>query len=331
MTYTPILHYTISFSNQLIQMRKLLMFVGSNRIPVLALGLLFFLVSPNYAQKKAKKKKNKVSEAYELDEDFLFNDSIPNLEYEMTEEEIGVTDAEVVRKKKKKKKEKKALYYGLKGKKGFVRRGTSSSVTTEVFRFVEAKYLMDDAYQIKIHYYDPKTRKIRVKNYFDLKAQIKKGRPIYLLHGKYSRYRNKILRSEGYFYKGLQHGKWWEFDGKGILTEKIRYDLGHTKESEITYYDPGKTKIKEIVPIMHGSKNGMYYRFYENGVMAVQGEYEYDKRVKLWRHWFETRQRQKHVQYPIRWNEQKDERLLREWDTKGKLIYDLDRGGNLNK
>ncbi|MEO1652381.1 MAG: hypothetical protein AAFU64_02450, partial [Bacteroidota bacterium] len=108
-----------------------------------------------------------------------------------------------------------------------------------------------------------------------------------------------------------------------------KYDLGHYEDSEITYYDNAKTKVKEIIPRMHGRKQGKYYLFYENGVTAVEGEYVNNARVKMWREWYDTRQRKSHTMYPTRWHDQKDPVLLRKWNTRGQLTYDIDRGGEL--
>ncbi|NJL14976.1 MAG: hypothetical protein HC913_19580 [Microscillaceae bacterium] len=130
-------------------------------------------------------------------------------------------------------------------------------------------------------------------------------------------------------YKGLKHDKWWEFDSKGTLIEKITYHLGHSAEAKISYYDEAETKMKEIVPFVHGRCEGKYYRFYENGVIAEMGDYENNAKVKLWREWHANRARKRDTQCPQNWWDEKEPFLLREWNEKGQMTYDLDRGGKL--
>ncbi len=301
-------------------------------ILILSITISILSAVDTYAQKKGKKKKKSEKEALTLDEDILESDSIPNVELELSEEELNLAKEEEKRNQRKRnKKKKKKIYLGIKTKGGFTKNATRSYTDTEVFRFIEPSYLMDDPYQQDIYYYDIKDRKIRHKDYYTIKTYLKKGKKILLLHGPYAKYRNREKREEGYFYKGTKHGKWKEYDRNFTLMEKLKYDLGHPADSKITYYDAAKTKVKEVMPIQHGRRQGKYYLFYENGVMAMEGEYENDKKVKMWREWYETRQRKKDMLYPLYWWEDKEAKLLREWNQRGQLMYDIDRGGKLNK
>lgn len=298
-----------------------------NYLRLILAGIVFLLMTIN-TQAQKKKEKN-----LELDTKSLEGDSIPNLdvELEMTEEELALDEQQKQQKeRKKKKKKKKKIYFGIKTKGGFIKKPTGSSITLELFRMVGADLLMKDPYQQEVHFYDVKARKVKSTTYYNFKSRLKKGQNLYLLHGKYEKFKNKVLRVEGYYYKGLKHGKWREFNSKEILLEKIQYHLGYTYESFITYYDAGETKVKEVVPMVHGRKQGVYYYFHENGAIALAGKYENNTKVGMWREWYDRRNKKTTKMYPTRWWEEKEPVLLQKWNESGKLVYDVDRGGKLN-
>ena len=300
---------------------------------LLGLGLVICILTPTLAQKKDKKNKKgkKEENLLVLDERLLERDSIPNLTLEMSEEELNLAQEEENQRKKKKKKKKKKIYFGMKTSGGFTKKVTSSYVDLRLFRYIDSDHVMKDPYQKEIHYFDPKSKKIKTINYHDFVAQKKKGRSMMLLHGQYRRFRSKKMREEGFFYKGMKHGKWVEYDKRGVVLEKVKYDLGFPEESKIVYYDAGQKKVKEIIPIMHGRIQGTYYKFHENGATEIQGKYENNKPVGLWRHWFETRQRYQHVMHPTKWWDEAEPVKLREWNKKGRMVYDIDRGGEVKR
>lgn len=277
---------------------------------------LFSITLPAFAQKK------KGVDSTEA----LMSDSIPELEIKFDEEELNLADQADSQRKNKNSKKKYKKYFGIKTKRGFARKDDE---TLELFRLIGSNYLMKNSYQRDIYYYDTKNNRIKNDNYNDLSAKIKKGLIVFLLHGPYQRLRNGEVRERGFFYKGDKHGKWEEFDGNGILLEKAKWELGWPAESKITYYDQQKTKIKEIIPMVHGRMQGKYYQFYENGVIAVEGTYDNNCKVSLWREYYENRQRKMDTQCPTRWYDKKEAYKLREWDKQGKMIYDIDRGGKL--
>jgi len=299
---------------------------------ILILGVCYSISIEAQAQKKDKKEvpNNEEEGILELDEQEFFNEDQPNLRYELSDEEAKLAKEEEKQNKKRKKKKKKKIYFGLKTKGGFTKTG-SSTITLEIFRMIEEDtYLIKDSYQKEIYYYDTKAKRIKQDSYDDFRAKLKKGLSAYLLHGQYQKYRNQELREEGYYYKGLKHDKWTEYDGKGILTEKVTFHLGYPEDSEITYYDAGQKKVKEIIPIMHNRKEGKYYRFYENGVVAESGDYQNNCKVGTWREWHENRARKEDRQYPQRWWEEKEPLLLRQWTEQGVMTYDIDRGGKVS-
>ncbi|NJO01224.1 MAG: hypothetical protein HC880_05545 [Bacteroidia bacterium] len=318
------------------------MFLKFSKHIILFIGILLVFTQISLAQKKDRRDRQKKEsqesqemgenfDPLEIDEEFLKNDSLPDIELELSEEEITLAQQEENQKKRKNKKKKKKIYFGIKTKGGLARQGNESNTVMEVFRYIEKENVIKDAYQQEIYYYDVKTRRVRSKDYQDFMAMVKKNNPIYLLHGRYEKYRDRNLREEGYFYKGTKHGKWLAYDSKEIVEEKIKYEFGHTRETKIIYYDNAETKIKEIIPMVHGRMQGIYYQFYENGVLAVRGEYQNNRKVNMWREWYETRQRMRDTMYPINWWEEKEPSLLRQWDTKGYMTFDIDRGGKQNR
>lgn len=303
-------------------------------IPVkylLGILLLIAILNPGLAQKKDKKDKEENDELLTIDEQILERDSLPNLELELSEEELNLAKQEENQRKQKKSKKKKSIYFGIKTSGGFSKRVTNSYTDLEIFRYIASENLIKDPYQKEIHYLDTKTKRIKTLNYHDFVARQKKGQNLLLLHGQYIRYRDKNIREEGFFYKGNKHGKWQEFDKNGILLEKIKYTLGYPVESKITYYDTRKTKVKEVIPIMHGRIQGTYYKFYENGVTESSGKYENNQPIGLWEYWFDTRQRFQHMMYPTKWWDDTKPVKLREWDQKGNMTYDIDRGGEIKR
>jgi antitoxin component YwqK of YwqJK toxin-antitoxin module len=290
-------------------------------------GLILAGASLGIAQDtlQVKKKKKRLEENLTLEGDSLFKLELTDKkEKDIRFDEVGETKA-----RRKSEKKRKKVYFGLKTKSGILRTTAGDEVVSEYFRIINPDYLIKNPYQREVYFYEVKNRRIRVENYNDFLARRKKGQLVYLLHGYYQKIREREVREEGYFYKGLKHSKWQEFDKTGILLEKLKYNLGLTEETKVSYYDEAETKVKEITPYAHGRKQGKYARYYENGVLAEEGSYDNNEKVSLWREWYENRQRKQDTQYATKWWEPKEPTKLREWEANGKPIFDIDRGGKL--
>ncbi|MEQ8425554.1 MAG: hypothetical protein RIA63_12645, partial [Cyclobacteriaceae bacterium] len=212
----------------------------------------------------------------------------------------------------KKKKPKKKVFYGIKTKKGFTRKGYGDRVTVELFYYLKNpdkpnRFVRD------IYWYDFTRREIRKSNNFDPS----KG---YLLHGPYRKMQGDILLEEGIYYKGTKHGRWMQYDRQHVLTDKEKYYKGWPKESLIVYYDPvERTKIKEIIPVEFGEREGYYYQFHENGNIAVTGEFKWDNRVGEWIENYPTGRRKKIIIFPDDPFDRELTPFVRsEWNDKGK-------------
>jgi len=239
-------------------------------------------------------------------QDQTFTVSTPvNLDFNQEEEPIPT----------KKKKVKKKVFYGIKTKKGFSRKGTGDRVTYELFYYLK-KSEMPKTFVRDIYYYDYTRREIRKTSKFDPTKGV-------LLHGPYKKVMNEVVLEEGIYYKGTKHGRWMTYKRDSTLSDKAKYFRGWPKESQVSYYDPiERKKVKEILPIEFGEKEGYYYMFHENGLIAVTGEYQWDKRIGNWVEYYPSGKRKKLVVYP---KEAFDKEVIpfikTEWNEKGKEIY----------
>jgi antitoxin component YwqK of YwqJK toxin-antitoxin module len=216
---------------------------------------------------------------------------------------------------KKKKKVKKRVYYGLKTKKGFTKRGEGDRVTFELFYYLKQPQL-PQTFVRDIYWYDFQRHEIRKTSTFDPKKGV-------LLHGPYERRQGQVVMEKGIFYKGTKHGRWMKYQRDSTLVDKERYYQGWPKESLVSYYDPSqRKKMKEMLPIEYGEKEGYYYYFHENGKVAVLGEYQWDQRVGDWTEYYANGNRKKIISYPKEaFNEQDKPYIKVEWNEKGKEIY----------
>ena len=221
---------------------------------------------------------------------------------------------------KKKKKPKKNVYYGIKTKKSFARKGVGKGATLELFNVLKTP-LKPDAYVRDIYYYDYERKQIRKTRKYDPR----KGP---LLHGPYKKMVGEVAVEEGIFYIGTKHGRWIRKDKNDILIDKEKYYKGWPKESRVRYYDKERTRIKEIIPVEYGQKEGYYYFFSPSGAIAVQGEFKYDQKVGKWSSFYTNRRGRKMREIQYRkdpFDDKFQPYILREWNSKGKQIYDYEK------
>jgi hypothetical protein len=272
--------------------------------------LLVFTMAINsaYAQLPEKEK----DEDGEKKDDFsLITDTPLTIDLEKEDEEEDDS--------KKKKKRKKNVYYGLKTKKGYTKSGFGNNVKIEIFHYLK-EFKEPDPYVRDIFWYDFKKRQIRNSKGYDKENS---G----ILHGPYKVIQGEQVIEEGIFYIGTKHGRWTRM-GKYydyyVLVDKKKYYQGWPKESRVTYYDKDRTKLKEVIPVEFEKKEGNYFYFHPNGLVAVQGEFENDQKVGKWTEFYQfNRRRKREVQYPDDpYNQEFSPFIIKEWDEKGNLIYD---------
>ncbi|WP_421873722.1 toxin-antitoxin system YwqK family antitoxin [Marinoscillum sp.] len=218
--------------------------------------------------------------------------------------------------KKKEKKVNPKIYYGIKTKRGFAKKGFGNRQTVELFHYLKDKdYVGPDPYARDFYWYDFKKKQIvnslRVKEDY-----------AGVLHGHYEKKMGDQLLEEGYFYKGMKHGRWVRYNSSDILMEKEIYWKGWPKESRLAYYDFERERLKEIIPVHFGERQGEYYAYHENGNLAVVGHYQYDNKVGIWREYYDNRRVKREVVYPLEPFDKTLPYISKEWDKEGHLIYD---------
>ncbi len=227
-------------------------------------------------------------------------------------------DTELERVEPKKKRRKKNVFYGIKTKKMFTRKGYQDNLTLELFHYLKEPVEVDP-YVRDIYWYDFRRKSIRKSKKVNAEYGV-------ILHGPYRKVKGNQVLEQGIYFKGTKHGRWTTFDKNDILIDKRKYFKGWPKESLVTYYDEDRTKMKEIIPIEYGSKEGNYFYFHESGNIAVQGEYQQDQRVGEWTEYYERRGRRKKV---IQYGEDPYSgdiaHILKEWNEKGELVYDREQ------
>jgi antitoxin component YwqK of YwqJK toxin-antitoxin module len=162
-------------------------------------------------------------------------------------------------------------------------------------------------------YYDEKERRI-VKTDKPTKDI---GMP---LHGTYKKMVNGEVTLNGIFFKGTRHGRWEQYNKNARLLDKKKYYEGFARESEISYWDGAQTKIREVIPIHFGYKEGTYLRFYESGRLAEKGTFKENAKIGLWVEFFDRATKnntKKQTKFPDDPFEETAPVVIKEWDEKG--------------
>jgi antitoxin component YwqK of YwqJK toxin-antitoxin module len=261
--------------------------------------LIFLLVAASYPAFTQDE-----GEQEPVDERFMIDTPV-TLDFEEEEKEEP---------KKKKKKVKKKVFYGVKTKKGFTRKGSGNRTVYELF-YVLKKPEKPQTFVRDIYWYDYTRKEIRKTEKFDPEKGV-------LLHGPYERRLGELVIAKGIYYKGTKHGRWMEYNRDSTLNNKEKYFRGWPKESLVSYYDVERKKMKEITPIEYGEKDGYYFMFHENGQIAISGEYQWDQKVGDWTEYYPNKRRKKIISYPKEAFAKSSRPYIKaEWNEAGKQIY----------
>lgn len=213
-------------------------------------------------------------------------------------------------------------YEGLKMEKRIATFGNGNRQTTEEF------YVLNDDAEISMY-----ARDLR---WYDYQMQrtstnaIKNIEEAAILHGPYKRFVADELVEEGFFYLGTKHGRWErygkEFDNDYVLLEKQYYIKGNPAESEISYHDAEKTKIKEIMPKQYGKITGDYFAYYPSGNIQTEGHYDDGVKIGKWVEYHEYGtggKRKKETQYQKdKYDSGFESFIIREYNDKSQLIFE---------
>ena len=217
--------------------------------------------------------------------------------------------------KQKKKKVKKKVFFGIKTKKAFTRDIIRGQLVLELF-YVLKEFEAPPEYARDYYWYDYKKKKI-VNS-----IRVKKENAA-VLHGPYKKMLGDQILEEGWFYKGMKHKRWMRYNKFDILQSKEHWWKGWPEESLLAYYDFNKTKLREVIPMHFGERNGEYWAFREDGSVAVTGEYKFNHRVGLWREYYNGKIIKREVRYSDDpFNFEFNPYITKEWNSDGKVIYD---------
>ncbi|MBY5952759.1 hypothetical protein KUV23_17390 [Algoriphagus marincola] len=224
-------------------------------------------------------------------------------------------------KKAKKKKIRKNIYFGIKTRRGFLRRDLRGQDIVELFNYTDAER-QPDPYIRDVFWYDPGEKSIQNENY-----QPGQG---YLLHGPYERRINDVVVESGMYYYGMKHKTWMLFDQRNVLQDKNHFEEGWPRESRITYYNQSSKSIEKIIPVQYGLEEGYFFHFYEDQQIAVTGEYQFGQKVGLWTEYWDTNNaraiRKREIQYQEEpYMDDFRPYIRAEWDKDGNLIYRSER------
>lgn len=214
-----------------------------------------------------------------------------------------------------KKKKKRNVFFDIKTKKHFTRTGFGQEAVYELFNFLKV-YEGPAEYAQDFYWYDTKKKKI----INSLRVDPKRA---YVLHGPYKKMMGDQVLETGWFYKGLKHQRWVRYNTSDILQDKKYWWKGFPEQSLLSYYDHERTKLREIIPVHYGERNGEYWAYHEDGSVAARGVYKHDHKVGTWREYYATRQVKREILYPEDpFDFEHNPVILREWDRKGQLLYD---------
>ncbi|MFT6133724.1 MAG: antitoxin component YwqK of YwqJK toxin-antitoxin module [Cyclobacteriaceae bacterium] len=232
--------------------------------------------------------------------------------------EPDLSDAPVAAKKKR---VNPKIFWGTKTKKGFTKKGFGKKTVTELFFYLKKKdFEGPDEYIQDFYYFDFKKKKI-VKS-----KKIKDPSKVGVLHGRYIKKVGEQILEEGYFYKGKKHGRWMRYNTNDILQDKTTFWKGWPQESQLAFYDYQREKLREVIPIIYGERQGTYYAFHNNGILAATGSFKFDRRVGVWREYYDNRRIKREIVYPENpFVADQQGYITREYSREGKLIYDRNK------
>ncbi|ERM82843.1 hypothetical protein P872_04055 [Rhodonellum psychrophilum GCM71 = DSM 17998] len=282
------------------------------KTPFLLLCLAIFGSSAVFGQEK-QIQENTDPDSSGIVQDRLLPSSLPLLLFD--------DKAKEEKKKAGKKKIKKNIFFGERTTKGFTKQTIRNQTQYQFFHFTTQKRIVDP-YIRDIFWFETKEKTIKNKDFDPTKG--------YLLHGPYEKIIDEHVVEKGMFYYGTKHGTWLVYDNKSILVDKGHYSEGWPKDSRVTYYTGDNKKIEKIIPVEYSLFEGNFFHFYENGQIAVTGEFRFGEKIGLWTEYWDTKNtkaiRKREIVYQERPLTKNYRPFIRaEWDKEGNLVYRNER------
>lgn len=237
-------------------------------------------------------------------------------------EDLGIKNlgikASMLARRAAKKTPPKDEYASIKTERRLGNYGSGSRNTIEEINVV--KYVEDEAvstYVSEIWWFDPAQSRI-------VTGSLKDNKSAQICHGPFKRVINGQINEQGFFYMGAKDGRWETYGPEGELINKQYFQHGFPVESNISYFDNEKTKIKEIIPVVYGKVRGQYRAFYASGNLKEEGLLDDSVRVGRWREFHEFGaggRLKKEWRYGKDKFETQEPELIQERDAQGKIIY----------
>lgn len=218
------------------------------------------------------------------------------------------------KKRKRERYKKTQVFHGLEARKVFKRAEQGRNIITEMFYYLP-DYKKPSSVVDKKYYMNAETEAI------ESSRQVKRVDNLKVLHGPYVRKRNGILVEKGYYYRGVKHGRWEKYHKtKGSLESKVYYDKGFPKNSIRMFHDEKKTKLKAIISVVDGYKNGYAVYYYPGGSLKAKGYHLENERVGTWVEYYENGKRKQELKYNnVPYDKDKPE-TVRSWSEDGSPI-----------
>ncbi len=207
-------------------------------------------------------------------------------------------------------------YEGIKVSKQLIRQGSGNNLVFLEF-YTLKEFTQPNAYNRHLFWYDRKANRI-VEGVGRDRASND------LMHGPYKKYLGDLVVEEGWYYIGSKDGRWEVYDKNYNLLNKEYYERGFFKDSEVSFYDENKAKIKEVKPKNYGKVTGEYLFFNESGTLAEHGMMDDSVKVGKWVEYYPTgNRRKKETQFGKDCYETSFEPYVTyEYDEKGKITFE---------
>ena len=270
----------------------------------------------SFAQKKEKKKKKKdkdkvalVDRVANLFGTYQTKDTL--LIYKQEEDPADTIPDVPLRKKKN-------VFFGVKTKRAYTVADAGGRTVIEDF-YILPEPVEVDPYVLAIYRHDLQRERV-------VATRPRNNQATRVLHGPYKKLIDDKVVEEGMYFYGTKHMRWTKLTRQNRLTSKQHFHKGWYRDSEIEYYDgAGKEKIKSVLPIQYGKKEGTFIQFHPSGQIAVRGTYQFDKKVGIWEEFWDFNGRRyvkREIQFaPDAFQKDFQPYIRKEFDRNGQEIY----------
>ena len=282
------------------------------KLLIILLCLLPLMGFAQKRKKKSKKEKAKVALVDRVARLFGTYQTKDTLLIYKKEKDRRDTTADVPLRKKKN------VFFGLKTRREYTVAHAKGRTVIEDF-YILPDPVAVDPYVLAIYRHDRDRQRV-------VRVRPGNNRASRVLHGPYKKLIDDKLVEEGMYFYGTKHQRWVKLTRQNKLLSKAHYHKGWYRDSQIDYYDgAGKERIKSVMPIQYGKKEGTFIQFHSSGKIAVRGRYEFDKKVGIWEEFYDlpgTFIVKREIQYaPDPFQKDFKSFIRKEFNKRGQEIY----------